>query len=116
TVVPGAFRRERVCRLVGRVSLPRPPGGARLPATVRRTRQRAHPYRAGAARHPAAKLPWIAAAIPDRLVLAAGTSRGRETEPGWCDCTGGQGDHRRPRRGPGVADVDGRTQRTRTRG
>ena len=56
-----------------------------LPATPRRTRQRAHAHRAGAARHAAAKLPRSAAAIPDRLVPAARSPGRRESATRWCD-------------------------------
>ena len=47
---------------------------------ARRTRQRAHAHRAGTARHAAAKLPRSAAAIPDRVVPAAGAPGRRERE------------------------------------
>ena len=52
------------------------------PATARRTRRRANAHRAGTARHAAAKLPRSAAAIPDRVVPAAGAP-GRGQRDSW---------------------------------
>ena len=94
---------------------PRPSGRARSSTAAGRARQRAHAHRAGPARHAASELPRSAAAVPDRVVPAAGASGRRERETGWRDSTGGEGDHRRPRRGAGLARVDRRTQRSRGR-
>ena len=50
-----------------------------------RARQRADAHRAGAARYAAAELPRTAAAIPDRLVPAAGAPGRRQRATGWRD-------------------------------
>ena len=65
-LVPAFCRRRGPLSHVGWVSGARSPGRASVPATPRRTRQRAHAHRAGAARHAAAKLPRPAVAIEHR--------------------------------------------------
>ena len=57
----------------------------RVRPDARRTGRRTHAHRAGAARHAAAKLPRSAAAVPDRVVPAAGSPGRRERETGWRD-------------------------------
>ena len=84
-LVPGARRGLGPWSGVGGLSRPRPPGRTPVPATPRRTRQRAHTHRAGAARHAASELSRIAAAIPDRAVPAAGSPGRGERATGWCD-------------------------------
>jgi signal transduction histidine kinase len=54
-----------------------------------------------------------AAAIPDRVISVAGTTGRGKRQTGCGDRPCVEGDHRRPGRGPGLADVDHRTQRSR---
>src|SRR4029453_5332971 len=101
--------------LVGGLPTARRSHPAAVRTHARRAGKRGDAHCAGPAPHAAAKLPWIIAAIPNGVVSATGASGGRETDTGWRDSTGGDGDPRRPRRGPGVAQVDRRTQRSRRR-
>ena len=61
------------------------PGATRVRSDARGAGRRTHAHRAGAARHAAAKLPRSAAAVPDRVVPAAGTPGRGQRETGWCD-------------------------------
>ena len=68
---------------VGWLSRPRSPGRAPVRAAARRTSQRAHSHCPRAARHAASELPRSAAAIPDRVVPAAGSPGRGERETRW---------------------------------
>ena len=84
-LVPGRECRRRVRAALGGVSAANPSSRAAVQPHAGRARQRAHAHRAGAARHAAAKLPRIAAAVPDRVVPADGAPGRGERETGWCD-------------------------------
>ena len=76
-------------------------------------RRRAHAHRARAARHAVAELPRTAAAVPDRVQPAAGSSGGIEARPCERHRPGGRGDHGGPRCGAGTADLGHRDERSR---
>jgi hypothetical protein len=55
---------------------------------------------------------WSAAPVADSFLSAPGAPGGSEGQAGWCDCAGGESDHPRARRRPGLADIHPRTQRS----
>ena len=65
--------------------------------------RRAHTHCAGASRHSAAKLPRVAAPVPDCFPVAAGAPDRGEGEAGQRDRAGRRCDHRRPGCGAGIA-------------
>ena len=84
-MVPGRDCGWRVRAALGGVSAANPSRRTAVQPHAGRARQRAHAHRAGAARHAAAELPRIAAAIPDRRVPAARSPGRSERATSWCD-------------------------------
>jgi hypothetical protein len=69
-----------------------------------RASQRAHPHCAGAARHPVAKFPRVAASLSNGVLLVGGAAGTGERKARWRDHHGSAGDHGGPECGAGIRE------------